>query len=363
MINIHNYLADAIKRIVNNALKSAHKNYRELFYLYKFKKSSEKATIIRQRYDENNIHIPPFLIFSITSSCNLHCSGCYARANNSCNDNICKDNEKSLDDKRINELFLEASELGINFILLAGGEPLLRKNVIEIAKNHKKILFPIFTNGTLINDEYLEIFNKNRNLLPILSLEGREDKTDNRRGEGVFSILNLAMDSLNSKNIFYGVSITADKNNLNEVTDDKFIESLMNKGCKVVFYIEYVPMDKKSEAVVLNDNDRDYLDKTINNYGNKYKNMIFLSFPGDEKYLEGCLAAGRGFFHISVSGDAEPCPFSPFSDINLKEHSILEALSSPLFKELNSSGILKEQHMGGCLLHQKEEEVKALLNK
>ena len=61
----------------------------------------------------------------------------------------------------------------------------------------------------------------------------------------------------------------------------------------------------------------------------EYADIIFLSFPGDEKALGGCLASGRGFFHIGSDGSAEPCPLSPFSDSNVAEMGVREALKSP----------------------------------
>ena len=90
--------------------------------------------------------------------------------------------------------------------------------------------------------------------------------------------------------------------------------------------------------------------------------MLFMSFPGDEKESGGCLAAGRGFFHINSHGGAEPCPASPYSDINVKETSILEALESNLFRSLRSNGLLMDHHEGGCVLFEHEKEVQELLN-
>lgn len=52
---------------------------------------------------------------------------------------------------------------------------------------------------------------------------------------------------------------------------------------------------------------------------------------GDEKSYGGCVAAGRGFFHINSHGGAEPCLFSPYSDINVRDTSLWEALKSKLF--------------------------------
>ena len=91
------------------------------------------------------------------------------------------------------------------------------------------------------------------------------------------------------------------------------------------------------------------------------QDMMYISFPGDEKSSGGCLAAGRGFFHINSHGGAEPCPFSPYSDINVRDTSLREALNSGLFTALRSGDILAGEHIGGCVLHEKRDQVEAIL--
>ena len=93
----------------------------------------------------------------------------------------------------------------------------------------------------------------------------------------------------------------------------------------------------------------------------QYKGMIFLSFPGDEKALDGCMAAGRGFFHIGPDGSAEPCPFSPFSDTNAARDGLRAALASPLFHKIRDARALGWEHTGGCTLYEHRDEVEALL--
>ena len=92
-----------------------------------------------------------------------------------------------------------------------------------------------------------------------------------------------------------------------------------------------------------------------------YTEMVFVSFPGDEKSSGGCIAAGRGFFHINSHGGAEPCPFSPYSDINVRDASLREALKSPLFAALREQNVLMEEHSGGCVLFERRESVEAIL--
>ena len=88
--------------------------------------------------------------------------------------------------------------------------------------------------------------------------------------------------------------------------------------------------------------------------------MVYISFPGDEKSSGGCVAAGRGFFHINSHGGAEPCPFSPYSDVNVKDSSLREAIASPLFRALREEGLLSGEHEGGCVLYERRDKVEAL---
>ena len=73
------------------------------------------------------------------------------------------------------------------------------------------------------------------------------------------------------------------------------------------------------------------------------------------------MAAGRGFFHINSHGGAEPCPFSPYSDVNIRSSSLREAMNSPLFLALRSGDILVDDHEGGCVLYEKRDQVEAIL--
>jgi len=90
---------------------------------------------------------------------------------------------------------------------------------------------------------------------------------------------------------------------------------------------------------------------------------LFISFPGDEKTSGGCLAAGRGFFHINANGGAEPCPFSPYSDTNLRNVSLADALNSPLFLALQNENILMEEHPGGCVLFDRMDNVEEIMER
>lgn len=354
-INLQEYIENGVEYILNDAMRSCLRNPKESLFLVKFAKYARKATKIRQEYD---INIPVFLIASITSNCNLHCTGCYSRANDACSDD---EPSNQLSGEEWEDIFDQAKEIGISFIVLAGGEPLLREDVITKASQFPQILFPIFTNGTLLNDDYLKLFDENRNLVPVLSIEGDEGITDLRRGEGVYKKLVDSMDKMKKKNIVFGTSLTFTKGNLTNLLSKEFIDKLHDFGCKVVFFIEYVPISKETINLAPTDAERELLLDELNRLRDEYQDMLFLSFPGDEKASGGCLAAGRGFFHINSHGGAEPCPASPYSDINVRDTSILEALESNLFKSLRDGGILMDDHEGGCVLFEHKDEVERLL--
>lgn len=356
--NIQEYLAGGVENIIKDAFRASLKNPKEILFLRRFSKHAKRATEIRQEYSEKGQNIPVFLIASITSSCNLHCTGCYSRANNACSDD---DSTNQLSDDEWGDIFSQAKDIGISFIVLAGGEPMIREDVILKASEFDEILFPIFTNGTLLNKDYLNLFDKNRNLIPIFSIEGDEKLTDSRRGDGVYKQLINSMDLMKRNNLIFGASLTFTNGNLSSLLSTEFIEQLRDYGCKVLFFIEYVPVNEDTLDLAPGDEERELLLNELNILRNKYSDMLFLSFPGDEKTSGGCLAAGRGFFHINYHGGAEPCPASPYSDMNLKDGTLLEALDSKLFKSLRDGGILLDDHEGGCVLFEHKDEVEKLL--
>lgn len=356
--SLEKYLTRGVENIVKGAIRATLKDPKESAFMARFALASKAASKKRAEAEVRGEHIPPFLIASVTSSCNLHCAGCYARHNHACTD------EKVAEQLTGNEwknIFTEAGELGISFILLAGGEPLIRRDILKAAADIPEILFPVFTNGTLIDDEYIKLFERSRNLVPVFSIEGKKEKTDGRRGTGVYQKLISAMEKMQENRLIFGASVTVTTENIKEAVSDDFLEDLKNRGCKAVFYVEFVPVSEDSQGLALQDAERAFMNEKLVELREHYPEMVFVSFPGDEKSSGGCLAAGRGFFHINSHGGAEPCPFSPYSDINVKDTSLRETLKSKLFTALQNENLLMEEHLGGCVLFERREQVEKLL--
>jgi MoaA/NifB/PqqE/SkfB family radical SAM enzyme len=277
---------------------------------------------------------------------------------------MCVDNNQTgllLSADQWEKIFIDAAAMGITFNLLSGGEPLLRKDVISAAARVKQMIFPVFTNGTCVDESYIGFFAQNRHIIPIFSLEGGNHETDMRRGEGVYAKVIKTMERLQTENVLFGISITVTSQNLNKVIATDFIKSIHDKGCRLIIYVQYVPIETIYH-LALSEQEIDYFDKQMKILRSQNSDMIYIAFPGDEKYMGGCLAAGRGFLHINPRGDAEACPFSPYSDSNLTHISLREVLNSPFFMRLRDAKLVGGEHSGGCTLFEQEEKVKAMLH-
>lgn len=358
--DIQEYMTKGVERVVADSLKATLKNPRESAFMMKFALASKAASEKRKRAERDGEHRPPFLIASITSKCNLHCAGCYSRCNHATVD---AEPVKQLTSAEWMQVFEEADDLGVSFILLAGGEPMIRRDVIEAAGKKPGILFPIFTNGTYMDEEYFGLLDKCRNLIPIMSIEGEKEVTDARRGNGIYKKLMANMDELCKRGLIFGASITVTTENIGEITSDSFLAKLSKRGCKAVIFVEFVPVTEDSIVLAPGNKEREYLKGEIERLRSEHPEMVYISFPGDEKSSGGCVAAGRGFFHINSHGGAEPCPFSPYSDINVRDTSLREAMNSHLFRKLREGGYLLEDHPGGCTLYERREDVERIMAK
>lgn len=359
-MNLNIFMERGISGLMKTAARFYLKNSAGRTFINNVSPQIQKSAEVREKHEQAGIHVPPFLIASIASQCNLHCAGCYAQVEAICGESA---DTEDMSAKEWESIFSEAFSLGVSFILLAGGEPLLRRDVLETAAGFPGIIFPVFTNGTMMDKDYLSLFNRNSNLIPVLSLEGGKLETDRRRGDGTYVQVESVMRHFKGNKVLFGTSITVTHENLHTVTSDTFVSGLRDKGCGLILFVEYVPAKAGTEYLVLNRQDIDVLEEKTAFLKKKFDDTIVISFPGDEEAMGGCLASGRGFFHINARGGAEPCPFSPYSKHNLKTSSITEVLKSNYFDELREIAAKAGTHHGGCTLFDRREQVLALLNR
>jgi MoaA/NifB/PqqE/SkfB family radical SAM enzyme len=244
-------------------------------------------------------------------------------------------------------------------VLLTGGEPLTNSKLLDITRDFPQITFPLFTNGTMIDERTIAALRAQRNVVPVLSLEGGREQTDRRRGGGVYERVATAMSALCKQGLFFGCSITVTSENAAAVYDREWVSSLYRRGCRLFFYVEYVPVGSDSEALVPSGTQRESGLAAIRNL-RKQIPALFVAFPGDEELFGGCLAAGRGFVHISAGGDVEPCPFAPYADRNVVRTSLKNALDSPMLEKIRANHANLQETSGGCALWAEREWVASL---
>ena len=254
--------------------------------------------------------------------------------------------EAELSDDRFMEIFSEALGLGVGIILLAGGEPLLRRKLVEGASKFKGILFPLFTNGTLIDEAFMETIAQG-SIVPIFSIEGEERETDGRRGQGIHAGAFRWMEEMRKRRMMFGASVTLTSENSGTVLNQVFLERLGSTGISVLFIIEYVPVSPGTDSLVVSARQRALL-RDIEQHADLPFPIVAL--PGDEEAYGGCLAAGRGFVHLSPEGRIEACPFAPFSDRDVAVTSLEQALKSPLLAEIREHHGELTETKGGCAL-------------
>jgi MoaA/NifB/PqqE/SkfB family radical SAM enzyme len=294
--------------------------------------------------------VPGIIILSTTRQCNLNCTGCYNHYR------PVRPPGKGLHINRISYMFREACDMGTGIIILAGGEPFLRMDILERASGFSQIIFPVFTNGTLLDEEKIRFLKDNPHIIPILSLEGTEAATDIRRGEGLYGKVMKAAEALKRNRIFYGVSVTLTRHNTDDILDGGFVPLMLSRGARTFFFVEYTPAGPQDASNCLSENQKKKVSAKRDEF-QKRKRALFINLPGDEESYGGCLAAGRGFIHISPEGDLEPCPFAPFSAANIAECTLKEALSSDFIRTLRENRHLLGESRGGCTLWNNREWV------
>ena len=163
-----------------------------------------------------------------TSACNLHCIGCWAAEYGY---------KQNLSFEVMDRTISEAKELGTHAVLFTGGEPLVRKkDIIRLCEKHPDVAFHAFTNGTLIDKQFCEDLLRVKNFMVSVSVEGFEESTDSRRGQGTYAKVIKAMDLMHSYRIPYGLSICYTANNYKDVTSDEFLDMVIEKGCYFAWY-------------------------------------------------------------------------------------------------------------------------------
>jgi MoaA/NifB/PqqE/SkfB family radical SAM enzyme len=204
----------------------------------------KKAKKQRVAAKEVGLVVPPFLIISITSKCNLSCAGCFAEAagNKEKNGKIELNNTSSLARDQWRAIISEARELGVFSFVLAGGEPFMFPGLIELCQEFKDRIFIILTNGTALSEDDYKRLKRAPNIIVIVSIEGGLELTDSRRGKGIYNRALTCIDRLNKLGVINGISVTITQMNYRYWMDPKNLDQLIKDGIRIGAFLEYIPL-------------------------------------------------------------------------------------------------------------------------
>jgi MoaA/NifB/PqqE/SkfB family radical SAM enzyme len=250
--------------------------------------------------------------------------------------------------------------MGIHLVLMTGGEPFLRKDLFDLFEKHEDTLFQIYTNGTLIDEKMVERFVALGNVVPAISLEGLEEETDKRRGKGQFARVSRVMDWLKEAGIFFAISTTQTSKNTDVLTSDEFVDFLIEKGCILLWNFHYMPIGRAPDLGLMTTPEQRNRTRERYAYFRATKPILMVDFWNDGCLTQGCIAGGRKYFHVNAWGDVEPCVFCHFASDNVKEKSLIEALNSPLFREIRSRQPFSENLFRNCPLIDHPEQGKEI---
>ena len=310
---------------------------------------------LRAKY---NCNIPWTILLDPTSACNLHCAGCWAAEYG---------NKLNLSFEEIDDIIRQGKELGVYMYIYTGGEPMVRKaDLIRLCEKHDDCIFLAFTNGTLIDEAFADEMLRVKNFVPAISLEGFEEATDSRRGEGVYEKVIQAMELLHRKKLLYGISCCYTSVNYDSITSEEYWDMMIENGAYFVWYVwyfHYMPVGNDASVDLLpTPEQRETVYHRIRDQRSR-KPLFAMDFQNDAEFVGGCIAGGRSYLHINANGDADPCVFIHYSDSNIREKSLLDVLRSPLFMAYHDGQPFNDNMLRPCPMLENPTKLRTIIEK
>lgn len=303
--------------------------------------------------EEHNCNIPWAILLDPTSACNLHCTGCWAAEYG---------NKLNLSFDEIDDIIRQGKDMGVYMYIYTGGEPLVRKaDLIKLCEKHDDCIFLAFTNGTLIDEKFADDMLRVKNFVPAISLEGFEEATDSRRGDGVYGKAMHAMNLLRERKLLYGISSCYTRANFESITSEEYYDSLIRMGAYFIWYFHYMPVGNDASPELLpTPEQRTEVYRRIRRYRAE-KPLFAMDFQNDAEFVGGCIAGGRTYLHINANGDVDPCVFIHYSDSNIREKTLLETMKSPLFMAYHDGQPFNDNMLRPCPMLENPEKLRAMV--
>ncbi len=342
----HSYVIGLIQNVDREVLTTTAVNFFINANMIGWPKQEE----LRQKYGCN---IPWAILLDPTSACNLHCTGCWAAEYG---------NKLNLTYDEIDDIICQGKEMGVYMYIYTGGEPLVRKHdLIRLCEKHSDCIFLCFTNATLIDEAFADDMLRVKNFVPAISLEGDEEATDGRRGKGTYQKVIHAMSLLREKKLLYGISSCYTSANYDSISSEEYYDTLISLGAYFIWYFHYMPVGNDASVDLLpTPEQRTEVYHRIRNL-RQTKPLFAMDFQNDAEYVGGCIAGGRRYLHINANGDVDPCVFIHYSDSNIREKSLLDALRSPIFMAYHDGQPFNENMLQPCPMLENPDKLRKIV--
>ena len=298
---------------------------------------SARQAAVRKK---ENCNVPWAILLDPTSACNLHCTGCWAAEYG---------HNLNLDLETIDSIIRQGKDMGTYMYIYTGGEPMVRKgDLIRICEMHPDCEFLAFTNGTLIDETFCQEMLRVKNFVPAISLEGFENANDWRRGQGDFQKVKAAMQLLKEHKLPFGISTCYTSANYDDISSEAYFDMIIEAGALFVWFFHYMPVGNAAVPELLPTPEQR---KTVYERIRKFretKPIFSMDFQNDAEFVGGCIAGGRSYLHINAAGDVEPCVFIHYSNVNIHDGTLLDALKSPLFMAYHDGQPFNENMLRPC---------------
>ncbi len=295
---------------------------------------------------------PPYLYISILNSCNLRCQGCWVDVAHK---------QQTIDVPALNRMITTAKGQGNAFFGLLGGEPFMHKGLFEVLEAHPDVYFQVFTNGHFITDEVAQRLRRCGNVTPLISIEGSEIISDERRGKGnVFSASMQGIQNCVKHKVMTGVCTSLCQTNFDDLLTEKWIDRLIEMGVLYTWFHIFRPVGPKPsvELALTPAQQRKARQFVVDMRCKKSIIIIDAYYDADGQAL--CPAATGFTHHINPWGGIEPCPIIQFA-----KESIHDA--RPLDQVFNESEFLRDfrktaaSSTRGCIALERPDLIEALV--
>jgi MoaA/NifB/PqqE/SkfB family radical SAM enzyme len=299
-------------------------------------------------------YFPPFLYLSILNSCNLRCQGCWV-------DVEAERTEIDLD--TLNRTITDAKKHGNAFFGILGGEPFMHPELLDLLAAHPDCYFQVFTNGQFITEKIAKRLRQVGNATPLISIEGREVVSDERRGKKeVFTRTMRGLQNCLRERILTGVATSVCQTNIDELCTEEWLRELIKIGAHYVWFHTYRPVGPKmNPALALRPEQLVRVRRFVVEMRAKMPIGIVDAYY-DHRGQALCPMSNGISHHVSPKGDIEPCPIIQFAKENIRdERGVFATMRDSEF--LKDFRDLSAQHTRGCVVLERPDLVKQIVVK